>query len=84
MSGITLLDLISIVHKPTDTEINLANELKEKFWGEDVMPVELEPYVRKAVAQVIATGNEGVIYKDLELFLLGQKQSQNLLLGHCL
>lgn len=84
MSELTLFDAILNAPKPGSAVNNLSNELKEKFWGKGVMPVELESYVLKAAAQAIATGNEKSIFNDLKLFLSTQKQSQTLSLGRCL
>lgn len=84
MNELTLWDAILNAQEPSDELKHLANELKEQCWGEDVMPVELETYVRTAAGKVLSTGDRDVICKDLELFLLKQKQSQTLLLGHSL
>ncbi|EOB4245200.1 hypothetical protein EXA18_06695 [Vibrio cincinnatiensis] len=84
MSELNLLD--AVLKKPElDKGVShLANQLKEKFWGEEVMPAELESYIIKAASLSITTDNQKAIYDDLEHFLFGQKQKQTLLQDRCL
>lgn len=84
MSELALMDEIEKCEPVSKDVLQLVQQYKNDLLGDEYIPKDLNTYILKGAAKAIEISDEKAIYRDLELVLLDQKQSQNLLPGHSL
>ncbi|PMN18134.1 hypothetical protein BCT39_05745 [Vibrio lentus] len=84
MSELALMDEIEQFEPVSQDVLQLVQQYKNDVFGQGDIPEDLNTYIIKGAVKAIEIGDEKAIYRELELVLLEQKQSQNLLLDHSL